>query len=279
MKPSKRLASTAKRVNIRDRNQQREQLMCLICDAGNAARRSSRRGFFKNLGAASAACALLGSGLTAGSMPVALAAGEKVPPKPQNVVSPDAALKRLMAGNARYVEGLAKRHDFRHERESLAKGQNPYAAILSCADSRIAPEYAFDTARGDLFVCRVAGNFANEDVIASLEYAVAVLNTPLIMVLGHEACGAIDATIKSLKDNTTLPGHLPSLVESLAPAVKATEGKPGDALANAIRQNVILNVEKLKDTGPILKANVDDGKLRVVGATYKLSDGHVDLVS
>jgi carbonic anhydrase len=229
---------------------------------------------------AGASLALMGSGLALqGAASSAFAKAKKKPPKPQNVVSPDAALDRLMAGNTRYVQGVAKRHDFRHEREPLSKGQNPYAAILSCADSRIAPEYAFDTGRGDLFVCRVAGNFANDDVIASLEYAVAILNTPLIMVLGHEACGAVDATIKSLKDNTTLPGHLPSLVASLAPAVKAVEGKPGDTLANAIRQNVVLNVEKLKDTAPILKANADDGKLRVVGATYRLSDGHVELVS
>jgi len=136
------------------------------------------------------------------------------------VVSPDEALDRLMKGNARYVEGISRRHDFKHEREALAGGQNPYAAILSCADSRIAPEYAFDSGRGDLFVCRVAGNFANDDSVASLEYSVAVLKTPLFVVLGHESCGAVDATIKSLKDNTTLPGHLPSLVAALAPAVK-----------------------------------------------------------
>src|ERR1700759_251180 len=179
----------------------------------------------------------------------------KAPPKPENVVSPDASLKRLMEGNARYVAGVARRHDFKNEREALAGGQNPYAGILSCADSRIAPEYAFDSGRGDLFVCRVAGNFANDDSVASLEYAAAILYVPLFVVLGHESCGAVDATIKSLKDNTTLPGHLPSLVASLAPAVKAVEGKPGDKLANAIRQNVVLNVEKLKDTAPILKAN------------------------
>ena len=87
---------------------------------------------------------------------------QSAPPKPQNVLSPDAALERLQKGNARYVEGVSLRHDFKHEREALAGGQNPYAAILSCADSRIAPEYAFDSGRGDLFVCRVAGNFANE---------------------------------------------------------------------------------------------------------------------
>ena len=146
---------------------------------------------------------------------------KKKPPKPQNVMSPDASLKRLMNGNARYVDGVARRHDFKHEREALAGGQNPYAAILSCADSRIAPEYAFDSGRGDLFVCRVAGNFASDEIIASLEYAVAVLGAPLILVLGHDACGAVDATIKSLKDDKPLPGHMPSLVTALAPAVKA----------------------------------------------------------
>ncbi len=150
---------------------------------------------------------------------------------------------------------------------------------MSCADSRIAPEYAFDAGRGDLFVCRVAGNFANEDSIASLEYAVSVLATPLIMVLGHDACGAVDATIKSLKDNTTLPGHLPSLVAGIAPAVKAAANQSGDALANAIRQNVIDNVGKLKSAAPILSAAVEQGKLKVVGGVYRLRDGRVDMVA
>ena len=113
------------------------------------------------------------------------------PPKPENVMTPDEALARLMEGNRRYQKGIAKRHDFVAEREALVGGQNPYAAILSCADSRIAPEYAFDSSRGDLFVVRVAGNFANPDNIASMEYAVEVLKTPLILVLCHEACGAV----------------------------------------------------------------------------------------
>nr|WP_249144557.1 carbonic anhydrase [Bradyrhizobium lablabi] len=210
--------------------------------------------------------------------PPAFAKETKPPPKPQNVLSPDAALNRLMKGNARYIEGLARRHDFKHEREALAGGQNPFAGILSCADSRIAPEYAFDSGRGDLFVCRVAGNFASDETVASLEYAASVLNTPLFMVLGHGSCGAVDATIKSLKDNTTLPGHLPSLVSAIAPAVKATEGKPGDRLANAIRQNVIDNVAKLKSATPILSAAVDQGKLKIIGGIYRLGDGKVELV-
>jgi carbonic anhydrase len=203
----------------------------------------------------------------------------KTPPKPQNVLSPDASLELLEEGNERYVEGDSRRHDFKHEREALVGGQNPYAGILSCADSRIAPEYAFDTGRGDLFVCRVAGNFANDETVASLEYAVAILGTPLILVLGHDACGAVDATIKSLKDNTTLPGHLPSLVSALAPAVKAISQQPGNPLDNAIRQNVIDTVAKLKSATPILSAAVEQKKLKVVGGIYRLKDGRVDMVA
>ena len=189
--------------------------MCERCAAVTAGRMQlARRSILKFATGAAAGLAIA---------PQAFAANAKAPPKPENVVSPDAALHRLMQGNARYVEGESGRHDFRHEREALSKGQNPFAAILSCADSRIAPEYCFDTARGDLFVCRVAGNFASDEMIASLEYAVQVLNTPLIMVLGHGACGAVDATIKSMKDGTTLPGHLPSLVAAIRPAVEAVQ--------------------------------------------------------
>jgi carbonic anhydrase len=202
----------------------------------------------------------------------------KPPPKPQNVMTPAASLERLLKGNERYVEGVSLRHDFKHEREALAGGQNPFAAILSCADSRIAPEYAFDSGRGDLFVCRVAGNFANSESVASLEYAVAELGTPLILVLGHDACGAVNATIKSLKDGTTLPGHLPSLVEAIAPAVKAVSQQGGDTLANAIKQNVVDNVIKLSSATPILSAAVEQGKLKVAGGIYRLKDGRVEMV-
>jgi carbonic anhydrase len=202
----------------------------------------------------------------------------KPPPKPQNVLSPEASLERLLQGNHRYVEGVSRRSDFIQQRELLAGGQNPYAGILSCADSRVAPEYAFDSGLGDLFVCRVAGNFAEDDTVASLEYAVAILNTPLILVLGHDSCGAVDATIKSLKDNTVLPGHLPSLVTALAPAVKAVSQHEGNPLDNAIRQNVIDNVAKLKSATPILNAAVEQGKLKVVGGIYRLGDGRVDMI-
>src|SRR3982074_1498110 len=244
--------------------------MCEICRLENLAHRAqpSRRGLLQFLGAATAGLALTGT---------ASAKEVKKPPKPQNVVSPDASLELLMKGNKRYVEGDSRRHDFKREREALVEGQNPYAGILSCADSRIAPEYAFDSGRGDLFVCRLAGNFANSDTIASMEYAVAMLGTPLILVLGHDSCGAVDATIKSLKDNTTLPGHLPSLVSALSASVKASADKPGAKLANAIRQNVKDVTAKLKSATPILSAAAADGKIRIVGGIYRLASGKGEL--
>ena len=184
-----------------------------------------------------------------------------------------------MRGNTRYVDGAMNSHDFIAERPALVMGQNPFAGILSCADSRIAPEYAFDTGRGDLFVCRVAGNFANEDSIASFEYGVAVLGVPLILVLGHEACGAVDSTIKAVKEGATFPGHISSLVEALRPAVKSSIGQPGSLLDNSIRKNVLLNVEKLKSAAPILSKAVEENKLRVAGGVYHLETGRVEIVS
>jgi carbonic anhydrase len=244
--------------------------MCETCRRNSSQRLDfSRRHLL--LGAASTAGVLLSG--------AALAKETKAPPKPQNVVSPDAAFERLRQGNTRYVTGVSLRHDFKHEREALAGGQNPYAAVLSCADSRIAPEYAFDSGRGDLFVCRVAGNFANTDSIASLEYGVAVLGVPLILVLGHDSCGAVEATIKSLRDDKPLPGHMQSLVEGIAPAVKTVLPQGGDTLAKAIRQNVLDNVAKLSAATPILSAAVEQHKLRVVGGVYGLRNGRVEIVT
>lgn len=245
--------------------------MCNLCDRARPGPTPIARRHVLKL------VAMAATGLSLASS--AWAAGPKTPPKPQNVLLPDQALDRLKQGNARYVSGVSKRHDFAHEREPLTMGQNPFAAVLSCADSRISPEYCFDVARGDVFVCRVAGNFANDDNIASFEYAVAVLNTPLIIVLGHDACGAVDATIKSLADGTALPGHMPALVTALAPAVKASQGEPGDKLANAIARNVALTVARLSSASGILGKAVADRKLRIVGGVYKLATGKVQLLA
>lgn len=222
--------------------------------------------------------AAAGLSLAPFTMPT-LAAETTAPPKPQNVLSPDAALNELMQGNRRYARGLTRRHDFQTERAALATGQNPYASILSCADSRVATEYAFDSFRGDLFVARVAGNFLNDDNLATFEYGVAVLNVPLLMVLGHSACGAVSSTIKSIDTNTALPGHLPSLVSALAPAVKAARGQPGDLLTNAVKANVRLNVARLKTATPILSKAVEEKQLLVVGGYYDFSTGVVSLVN
>lgn len=246
--------------------------MCTHCSdhSANHLPDLPRRNFLHLAGTAALSFGLFGRSQAADTNP---------PPKPQNVLSPDAAVKRLLEGNDRYVEGKMKHHDFISERPALALGQNPFAGILGCADSRVGPEYAFDISRGDLFVCRVAGNFVDVNSLASLEYATAVLGTPLILVLGHTKCGAVDAAVKAVKDGKEFPGHIPSLVKAIRPAVKAAQDQPGDLLDNAIKQNVMLNVEKLKTAGPILREAVQGGKLRVAGAIYSLDTGRVALIA
>ncbi|NWD64140.1 carbonic anhydrase [Pseudomonas sp. IPO3774] len=200
------------------------------------------------------------------------------PPKPQNAINPDDALKRLRAGNARYIEGVTRRQDFLSERAALVDGQNPYVAVLSCADSRIAPEYAFDTGRGDLFAVRVAGNFITTDVLASLEYAVAVLGTPLLVVMGHERCGAVSAGVKSVKEGATYPGSIQSLATAIEPSVRKVLKQPGDLLENAISQNVKDNVARLKSSSYLLADAVQQGRLKIIGGVYQLHSGEVKFI-
>jgi carbonic anhydrase len=246
--------------------------MCTQCDDHSAIRSPNlgRRSFLRLASAAA---------FSFGFLTRSQAAQGEAPPKPQNVLSSKEALERLMEGNNRYVEGKMKPHDYISERPALALGQNPFAGILGCADSRVGPEYAFDVGRGDLFVCRVAGNFADDYSIASFEYAVAVLGTPLILVLGHSKCGAVDAAVKAVKDGKEFPGHIPLLVDAIRPAVKAARDQAGDLLDNAIKQNVILNVERLKTASPILSDAVQGGKLNVAGAIYGLDSGRVTVIS
>ena len=215
--------------------------------------------------------------LSAGAALSACAAAQ--PQSPSNAISADEALKRLLDGNARYVANAPEQRDFSAGRAARAQAQYPFASILGCADSRVAPELAFDQGPGDLFVVRVAGNFLNDDGFASLEYGALVLNVPLIMVLGHSNCGAVDATIKVLKDGTKLPGHLPGLVNSIKPAVEAAKAKGGpDLLADAITENVRRNVRLLVTGDPIVAGLVKEGKVKVVGGVYELATGQVTLV-
>lgn len=198
---------------------------------------------------------------------------------PSNDIGPDAALKRLMAGNARYAANKPNMRDFSAGRAARAVKQKPIAAILGCSDSRVAPELAFDQGPGDLFIVRVAGNFVNEDGLASLEYGTLVLRAPLILVLGHDNCGAVDATIKAWKDKTEFPGHLPALVNAIKPAVElASKSGTKDLMAAAVQENVRMAVDRLKSAQPLLQEMVQQKKLGVVGGVYSLATGKVTLV-
>lgn len=200
---------------------------------------------------------------------------------PSNDIGGDVALQRLMLGNARYVANQTLQRNFSAGRMARTTTQKPIVAILSCADSRVAPELAFDQGIGDVFVVRVAGNIVNEDGLASLEYAVKFLGVPLVMVMGHSNCGAVDAAIKVIKDNVVLPGHLPKLIDAIKPAVeKAKLDNPAaDALLPAaITQNVALNVQRIATSAPLLAGMVESKAIKVVGGIYDLATGRVTLI-
>ena len=208
----------------------------------------------------------------------ASAAGARAQPA-RSADSPDAAFARLMEGNARYVSGQLTERDFSAGRVARTQGQKPFAAILGCADSRVAPELAFDQGPGELFVVRVAGNFVTPDGLGSLEYGAAVLGTKVIMVLGHTSCGAIGATIGALQKGNTLPGHIAGLVTAMKPGIEAVVKTPRpDLEQRAVVANVQANVRRLQTEKPILGDMVAAGKLRVVGAYYDLATGKVVLV-
>ena len=193
--------------------------------------------------------------------------------------TPDAALKLLTEGNERYVANQPRERDFSAGRASRALGQVPFAAILSCADSRIAPELAFDQGPGDLFVVRVAGNFVTTEGLASLEFGAAVLGTKMIMVLGHSSCGAVNATVAALQKGNDLPGHIADLVRAMKPGIEEEMKKAGSDLEQrAVVANVRHNVKRLEQATPILAEMVANKKLRVVGAVYDLPTGKVALV-
>ncbi|WP_028944764.1 carbonic anhydrase [Pseudomonas vranovensis] len=250
--------------------------MCQPCNTQKQQPAAPERRHFLRLAGLGASAAILTGMLPASA---ALAASAPQVPKPQNQLDPDQALERLMAGNTRYIQGVTKRHDFLPEREALAGGQNPYAAVLGCADSRIAPEYAFDTGRGDLFAVRIAGNFVTTNGLASLEYAVAVLGTPLVMVLGHESCGAVAAGVKAVKDGARFPGQIQSLADAIRPAVEKVIKAPGDLLSNAIEQNVRETMYNLTARSSVLNEAVAQGKLKIVGGIYTLQNGQVQLLT
>jgi carbonic anhydrase len=220
---------------------------------------------------------LLGTGLAVGAGLLGSAAPAAATGSP--VRTPADALARLLSGNRRFVRGRA-----RHPRQRLADlhevaaGQHPFAITLGCADSRVPPELLFDQGLGDLFDNRVAGNIVDDLLLGSVEFAVEEFESPLIVVLGHERCGAITATIDAIRTGGTAPGHIGAIVEALRPIVEPVLDEPGDPVENGVRANVRAQVAALTARSGIVAGHVRDGRLAVVGARYDLDDGRVSLV-
>ncbi len=189
-------------------------------------------------------------------------------------VSAADSLKMLLEGNQRFIDGKMTHPNQSVERRvEVAKGQHPFSAILTCSDSRTAPEILFDRGLGDIFVARVAGNVADQVVIESLDYSVKHLGVRLVMILGHRRCGAVIAAVAGHEE----PGDVGPMLSELRPAVEATKGQPGDPVENAIRENVKLVVAKLADS-PELSAMVKSGELKVVGGVYDLDTGKIEML-
>ena len=191
----------------------------------------------------------------------------------QPMISPTEAISKLKEGNGRYTSGNLQHPGQTAERRTeLANTQHPFATIISCSDSRVPPEIVFDQGLGDLFIVRVAGNVINDEGLGSVEYSVDHLGTRLILVLGHQSCGAVKAARETIAAKGKAPGHIQSLVTAIKPAVEAT-GK--DDLETTIKANVNNVVQALRSSTPILKAEVDSGKIQVVGGYYSLDTGAV----
>jgi carbonic anhydrase len=218
---------------------------------------------------------LMGAGaLSAGLAGTSAIAAE--PAMTKNDITPDQELKKLMAGNQRFVEGkvIAPNRSMARLRE-IAKGQKPSAAFLSCADSRVPIEILFDQGFGDTFVCRVAGCTATAEETGSLEYGAAVLGVKVLMVLGHEYCGAVKAEL----EGEEVPGSIAAVLDQVKPAIAMLKDKKAKgALDEAIANNVKLQVAKL-GTSPVLSALVKEGKLKIVGAVYDLDEGKVKMLA
>lgn len=193
---------------------------------------------------------------------------------PQSL-SPDAALQKLMEGNQRFAQHHPQYPDQSQARlQEVAHAQHPFVTILSCADSRVPAEIVFDQGIGDIFDVRIAGNIAIPEAIGSIEYAVVLLGTPVLMVLGHERCGAVTAAVQ----NEALLGDISSFVKAIKPAVERVKDQSGDAVENAVVANVQYQIERLKRS-PLLSERLQSGKLKIVGGRYDLDTGRVTIIT
>lgn len=201
------------------------------------------------------------------------------PDRPQNDIMPIEALRQLMDGNTRYVAGTTTPINLSAERAAAVGEHAPIAAILGCADARVAAELIFDQGPGDLFMVRVAGNFLSDYGLASIEYAVEFLDAPLILVLGHTMCGAVTSAVRVVEEGIVLPGRLPVLIDAIEPAVYAARlGNPENLLDAAILENVRRQMNRLAMISPIINTAVAAGKVMIAGGIYDIATGTVSLV-
>jgi len=199
----------------------------------------------------------------------------KHPWRKRSSMNANRALDKLIAGNQRYAtDQLVHHHQSGNRMRALSIGQHPFAIILGCADSRVPPEIIFDQGLGDLFVIRVAGNILDDAILGSIEYAVEELGTPLVLVLGHERCGAVAATVK----HAEVSGHISTLINAIQPAVELVKNEPGDLLDNAVRANIKMVVEQLKRSMPVAEL-VCQERLTIVGGQYNLDCGTVEIIA
>lgn len=204
-----------------------------------------------------------------------LSSGSGLASESAPALSADQVLERLLAGNKRFVAGRSEHpHQTAARRVDLAKGQAPIAIVLTCSDSRVAPELYFDQGLGDIFVIRNAGNVTDDHVIGSIEYAVEHLHAPLIIVVGHEKCGAVAAAVTG----GHAPGHIASIVESINPAVAAAKDLPGDKVDQVVRTNARHSAGSLSQSDPFILPAVRAGKVKVVAARYSLATGEIEIL-
>jgi carbonic anhydrase len=236
---------------------------CAAHAGGMASGGLSRRGFLRTGVAGTAASGFLSAGASLMAPRAALA---------QSTLTPDAALKELMDGNERYIGGraTAHEHDLKLLHTKAAEGQEPFAAVLSCADARVPIELVFDQTIGHLFVCRVAGNVTSPEITASLEYGAAVLGTKVIMVLAHGRCGAVSATISGY----AVPGQISALYSRIRPGID-TSGTDVDTAAKA---NARFHAKLLREASPVIAGQIKENKIKVVAGFYDVGSGKVSVL-
>jgi carbonic anhydrase len=193
----------------------------------------------------------------------------------------DQALARLIEGNERFVRGDARFPTVQKEvLADLAKGQQPYATILGCSDSRVPPELVFDAGFGELFIVRVAGNVVSAEIMGTLQYAAVHLHTPLFVVMGHRGCGAVGAALEARQHGASQPSRIAALLENIHPAVEHVDFTlpPEPLFDAAVEANVRWSMRQIRDT-PEARARVDEGVMKLVGAIYELETGRVRFLS